>query len=189
MVVVGSRVYRNPPSLPPPSLTGAFVYARSRTCARRCTCTGRRGTRVEIHVHSHRCARILAGDVRAWEYHYPSRVFSVNCHYRRNLVRACVPARRPGKTFKNGHCSRATPVTPPSRATLARLFSCSRYKFRFGPAAFSGRFCNFVVRVRAFEGAAVAFTSTVSFRVFVPFSGFSGFRSASWRDALRRRDV
>ena len=52
-------------------------------------------------------------------------MFSVNCHYRRNLVRACVPARRPGKTFKNGHGSRVVVVVVVSLSlSLSRLSVC-----------------------------------------------------------------
>lgn len=46
-----------------------------------------------VRVHAH--ARIADAPTRAttyaWEYHYLSCVFSVNCHYRRNLVTGCVP--------------------------------------------------------------------------------------------------
>ena len=61
-------------------------------------------------------------------------MFSVNCHYRRNLVRACVPARRPGKTFKNGHGSRVVVVVVSLSLSLSLssvcLSVCLRLCFR-----------------------------------------------------------
>lgn len=71
--VVGSRLHRNHPLTTPP---GRHTPACAVGVCVSCTPANRRATR---------------GTTYAWEYHYLSCVFSVNCHYRRNLVTGCIP--------------------------------------------------------------------------------------------------
>lgn len=76
--VVGSRVHRNHPLATPP---GRHTPACTVGVYVPCTCT--------LALDASR--RATCGTTYAWEYHYLSCVFSVNCHYRRNLVTGCIP--------------------------------------------------------------------------------------------------
>ena len=81
-----------------------------------------------LYVHAHARTQADASTCAttyAWEYHYLSCVFSVNCHYRWNLVMGCVPPWRCcrcycwWKTLKNGPCTnRPVSLTIPTSVAL-----------------------------------------------------------------------